>query len=174
MNPPEVVMEPPDLLPPHTGDLIDAFDSECRLLAELARVLVAQREGVSSDDLDQLDASVFAAHRVLRTLQQARERRRTLLQLMGAPADLTPRELDGFMGPGMPPELASARDRLLESADGLARELTVNRRVLDGAMAVGERLIQLFVGTEGGGETYAPDAEPKKGGGSGSLLNTKV
>ena len=52
-----------DRIASHLGSLTDALGTERRLLEELARVLVAQREGVSADDLEALDESVFAATR---------------------------------------------------------------------------------------------------------------
>lgn len=175
MSPLELTTEPTPRLQAHVGGLADALDSERRLLDDLARVLVAQRDGVSQDDLEALDESVFSAHRILRTLQQARERRRTLLQLLGAPADLQPADLESALGSTMTAELEEARDELVLAAQALARELTMNRRVLDGAMAVGDRLLQIFSGVEeGGGEVYAPDAERRKAGSAGALLNTRV
>ena len=76
----------------------------------------------------------------------------------------------------MTPELAAARDALLDCAEGLNRDLQVNRRVLDGAHAVGDRLIRAF----GGGETPPPvygagtDPEASTGPAGGALLNTRA
>ena len=122
--------------PSHVAALTDALATERRLLDELARVLVTQREGVSGDDLQALDESVFSANRVFRTLQEARQRRRTLLQLIGTDEDCDLRDLESALGPGVTPELLGVRDELLESAERLARELTMNRRVIDGATQV--------------------------------------
>jgi hypothetical protein len=67
--------------------LTDAFEVECRLLGELAGLLRRQREGVATDDVTVVDESVFAANRVLPTLEEARRRRRTLLQLVAGAQD---------------------------------------------------------------------------------------
>ena len=164
----------PERLASHVGALTDALDTERRLLEELIRVLLAQREGISSDDLDALDESVFAAHRIFRTLTEARQRRRTLLQLVGAPEDLRVTDLESTLGDLVTPELKASCGALLESAAMLARELRVNRHVIDGAMAVGQSLLEIFTGTGQEPTTYAEGAEPKKGGGPGAILNTRV
>jgi flagellar biosynthesis/type III secretory pathway chaperone len=153
----------------------DALRTERRLLDELARVLVIQREGISSDNLETLDESVFAAHRIFRTLREARQRRRTLLELMGVSPDLRLDDLDDEIEVARSPELQLARDQLLVAAGQLARELTMNRRLIDGAMAVGTQLIQVFTGSVQRPTLYSDDgAEPPDGGNMGALLNTRV
>ena len=158
----------------HVAALMDALATERRLLDELARVLVVQREGISCDDLQALDESVFSAHRVFRTLQEARQRRRTLLRLIGTDEKSGLGDLESALGPGATPELMAVRDELLDAAERLARELTMNRRVIDGAIAVGGQLLQLFTGASERPTLYAQDAEPDSGGSTGALLNTRV
>lgn len=166
--------QPEDRAPTHFRALADALSSEQRLLDELARVLVAQRDGISQDDLDALDGSVFSAHRVFRTLQEARARRRSLLELVGVPSDTSLKDLAEALGPRMTDEVSDALGALLSSAEALARELQMNRRVIDGAMAVGERLLRLFTGAEQQPALYAAKAGPDVRGNAGSLLNTRV
>lgn len=163
-----------DRVASHVGSLTEALETERHLLEELARVLVAQRRGVSTDDLEALDESVFAAHRVFRTLQEARQRRRTLLELVGADADIELRELESVLGPDMTEELGVSRDQLLGAAKNLARELAMNRRVIDGAMAVGGQLLEIFVGGGENAALYERGSESSKGGNAGALLNTRV
>lgn len=167
-------IEKSDRAPSHVGSLTEALETERSLLEDLARVLIAQREGVSRDDLRALDESVFAAHRLFRTLQEARQRRRTLLELVGAPADVELRKLESVLGAAMTDDLVSSRDQLLVAANDLARELTINRHVIDGAMAVGERLLEIFVGGGDSPAVYESGAESNKGGSAGTIVNTKV
>jgi flagellar biosynthesis/type III secretory pathway chaperone len=158
----------------HLGELVDELETERRLLDELARVLVAQREGISSDDLASIDESVFGAQRILRTLQEARRRRRTLLQLLGVEPETELRELGGALGPRMTPELNTSRDELLQAAMRLSRELTVNRRVVDGALEVGNQLLRAFTGSPERPNLYAQGSEPAPKSAAGALFNTRV
>ena len=78
---------------PPTGALLDALHdaliSERRLLDELIAQMRRQRAAVSSDDIQGVDDSTFATHRVLATLGQARQRRRQLNVLLGGSEDCT-------------------------------------------------------------------------------------
>jgi hypothetical protein len=134
--------------------LTDALIKERRLLEELVRVLVAQRKGISSDDLEALDESVFAAHRVIRTLGEARQRRRVLLQLVGVDMDHPLRDLETMLGVNATADLCAARNELLDAASRLAGALSVNRHVVDGALALGESIFAAALG----GERSGPDA----------------
>jgi hypothetical protein len=129
--------------------LTDALMKERRLLDDLVRVLVAQRKGISSDDLDALDESVFAAHRVIRTFGEARQRRRALLQLVGLDMDLPLRDLETMLGANATADLCTARNELLDAASRLAGALSVNRHVVDGALALGESIFAAALGGEG-------------------------
>ena len=52
--------------------LTDALKTERRLIDELISVMKRQRSAVGDDDLQAVDDSVFATHRVLVTLSEAR------------------------------------------------------------------------------------------------------
>lgn len=158
----------------HVGALQDQLDTERRLLDELKRVLLAQREGVSSDDLAVLDDSLFSAQRILRTLKEARLRRRTLFSLMGVDMELSLRELDDALGPEMTEELDAARDAVLEAAAGVARELTVNQKVIGGALEVGKQLLRVFTGATESPKLYTQGSAPQEANASGALLNTRI
>jgi hypothetical protein len=58
--------------------LADALRSEARLLGDLVNIMHLQRASVARDDIDGVDDSVFATHRILVTLGEARRRRRSL------------------------------------------------------------------------------------------------
>lgn len=158
----------------HLDSLTDALQTERRLLDELNKVMVRQRESIARDDLEAIDESVFSAQRVLRTLQESRRRRRSLLELIGVDRELPLRELEEQLGSVVNDTLARSRDELLASAEALSRELNSNRQVIDGALTVGEQLLRAFTGNTEPSPLYQPGAEPDKGGTTGALLNTRV
>jgi hypothetical protein len=131
--------------------LLDALRSERRLLDELAATMRRQRTAVGADDLQAVDDSVFATHRILATLGQARVRRRQLNRLLAGVEELPARELDRVLGERMTDDLRGARDELQASAGTLAREVDVNRRVLRDALKTGDAQTRLLVGAAGDG-----------------------
>src|SRR5262245_66132980 len=110
--------------------LTDALISERRLIEELIAVMRRQRDAVSEDDLQSVDDSVFATHRVLVTLNEARRQRRTLNTLIGQREDIGIHALDDALGPRMTPALRDARDELHTAAKALSSEVALNRRIL--------------------------------------------
>jgi flagellar FlgN protein len=115
--------------------LIDAFETESRLLDELIAVMRRQRGAVGDDDLQAVDDSVFATHRVLATLSEARSRRQTLNRLLGYREDLAIQSLHEALGSRLSAALGAARDRLSVAARNLSAEVAVNRRLLRAALA---------------------------------------
>lgn len=150
--------------------LVAAFEAECRLLGDLAGVLRRQREGVASDDVTIVDESVFAANRVVRTLEEARRKRRTLLGLLAGAQDAALDDLEMALGRLMTDDLAKVRDRLKTQARSVAREIEINRRVLRGAMEQGERFMHAICGGPQP-RTYEPG---ESSGAIGALLNRQV
>ncbi len=171
-------LSPPRIDPSTKVDkLADAFETERWLLDELVGVLERQRDGLATNDMAVLDESVYSAQRVFLTLQQARRRRRTLLEIVAGQAEVRLADLEQTLGHDMTPQLGEARDDLLRSAQRLQREVNVNRRVIDGAMAVGDQLIRTLVGGAEPAPVYAADSSAReKGtlGAAGVLLNTKA
>jgi hypothetical protein len=159
----------------HTARLVDELETERRLLEDLGRILAAQRNGISGDDLAAIDESVYSAQRVLRTLREARERRRMILKLLGVDAELSPRDFDVALGMQMTDEIRAARNALLGTASRLAREASLNRRVIDGAMDIGSRLLRLFSGVTDEPNLYAlGHAQEPVTTATGVLVNTRV
>ena len=126
--------------------LLDALRSERKLLDELAATMRRQRAAVGADDLQAVDDSVFATHRILATLGQARVRRRQINRLLAGSDDLPARELDEILGAQMTDALRIARDELQASAGALSREVDVNRRVLRDALANGDAHARVLAG----------------------------
>src|SRR5687768_4984007 len=81
--------------------LANAVTAEVRLLEDLIGVMRKQRHAVGADDLQGVDDSVFATHRILVTLGEARRQRRSLGQLIAGTDDLGLRALDDLLGERM-------------------------------------------------------------------------
>lgn len=157
--------------------LLDSLKSERKLLEDLAATMRRQRAAVGGDDLQTVDDTVFATHRILATLGQARLRRRQLSRLLAGVDEFPMRELEEVVGPQMTDALRGARDELQASAQSLAREVDVNRRILRDALTHGEAHARALAGVgeespAGAGVRYATDgaARPAAVGG-GRLLN---
>jgi hypothetical protein len=121
--------------PPSIDSLADAFASEKRLFDELIAIMHRQRVAVSADDRQAIDDTLFATHRVLATLTEARRRRQALNRMLGEREDLPIESLDEVLGARMTDLLRLRRGELKGSARALSREVRVNRRLLRKAFA---------------------------------------
>jgi hypothetical protein len=140
--------------------LTEALRSERRLIDELIAVMKRQRTAVGDDDLQAVDDSVFATHRVLVTLSEARRQRRNLNTLIGQREDLGIHALDEALGPRMTPALRIARDELHSAARSLSREVALNRRILREALAAGDAYARTLAGVEAA-PTYGSQTTPQ-------------
>lgn len=143
--------------------LLDSLRSERKLLEDLAATMRRQRTAVSGDDLQTVDDTVFATHRILATLGQARLRRKQLSRLLADVDEFPMRELESIVGPQMTDALRDARDELQASAGSLAREVDVNRRILRDALVQGEAHARVLVGAgdePGPGLRYTEGSRP--------------
>jgi flagellar biosynthesis/type III secretory pathway chaperone len=151
------------------ASLTDVIRSESRLLRELLAVMQRQRDAVAADDLQAVEESVYATHRVLHTLNEARRRRRAINRALGESDDLPIRDLDGVLGVRMSDELRRARDELELLARALSNEVDVNRRVLRQALAAGDEYVRTLYGAAEPRVSYragsqAQDADRPAGG----------
>jgi hypothetical protein len=110
--------------------LTGAIAAEARLLGDLIAVMRSQRSCAASEDLQGLDDSVFATHRILVTLGEARRHRRALMRLMGAGDDLPLQHLEDLLGCPVSEGLRAVRGDLLAAAGMLSSEVEMNRKVL--------------------------------------------
>lgn len=129
--------------------LADSLRAEAKLLGDLTLIMRRQRESVTHDDLEGVDDSVFATHRVLVTLQEARRRRRTINHVLGEADDLSVVALEEFFNGELPPIVADATQALRTSAVALQQEVAINRRVLREAISAGDRQVQMLVSAAG-------------------------
>jgi hypothetical protein len=146
--------------------LAEAIASESRLLNELAAVMQQQRAAVADDDIDRVDDSVYATHRILLTLGEARRRRRSINKLICDDDELAIRQLEELLGGALPDALQQARVSLRTSAESLAAEVETNRRVLRQAMASGDAYVRSLLGSDTATPVYPgrPVAEGRSGG----------
>ncbi len=145
--------------------LVSALRDEARLLDSLATIMRAQRDAVGTDDIDAVDQSVFATHRVLVNLNEARRRRRQLNNLLGESDDLSVPALEAFFGGEPPAEVRAAADHLADAGRSLQREVEINRRVLRQAIERGDRHVRTLAGQS------TNDNMPRTG---GSLLDRRI
>jgi flagellar biosynthesis/type III secretory pathway chaperone len=126
--------------------LTDALVSEHKLIDELTVVMLRQRSAVGVDDLQAVDDSVFATHRLLLTLGEARKRRRAINRMLGYDEDLGVRQLGDVLGAQMTPRLRTERDELQDAARRLSKEIEINRRILREALAHSENFVRVMRG----------------------------
>jgi hypothetical protein len=146
--------------------LHDALVSECRLLDDLIAQMRRQRTAVSADDIQGVDDSTFATHRILATLGQARQRRRQLNVLLGRSEDCSLKELEEQLGGQIDGRLREARQRLQVAADQLTREVGMNRKLLRDAMQATDSQVRALAGAPTQRPTYVMDS----GSGTGQAL----
>lgn len=155
---------------PAVDALAKAVNAEVRLLEDLIGVMRKQRSSVAADDLQGVDDSVFATHRILVTLGEARRQRRSLGRLIAGSEDLGLRALDEVLGDQMTPELREARDGLRAAALTLSREVEKNRQVLRGALSNSGDLMLGLSGSAEPEAMYRPESRTAEAAASGGLL----
>ncbi|MEO8944893.1 MAG: flagellar export chaperone FlgN [Gemmatimonadaceae bacterium] len=126
--------------------LTDALVSERKLIDELTEIVLRQRAAVAVDDLQSVDDSVFATHRLLLTLGEARKGRRSLNAMVGCKEETGVKHLEDALGPWMTPSLRTAREELQVAAGRLSREIGINRRILREAIANSDAFVRVIVG----------------------------
>jgi hypothetical protein len=156
--------------------LHDALVSERRLLDDLIAQMRRQRAAVGTDDIQGVDDSTFATHRILATLGQARQRRRQLNVLLGGTEEMTLREVEDLLGDLVDDRFRDARQRLQQAADLLTREVGMNRRLLREALTSTDQHVRTLVGAPTAPSTYATEGAGPTGTGAprGVLVNRTV
>lgn len=161
LSPNALATQPGAIAPALLDALYDALVSERKLLDDLIAQMRRQRSAVGSDDIDGVDDSTFATHRILATLGQARTRRRQLNVLMTGNQDTTLRQIEEMLGNTMDGRLSDARQRLQHSADMLAREVGMNRKLLREAISTNDAHVRTLVGEPQNGTTYLGDSSAR-------------
>lgn len=139
--------------------LIDTLRSERRLLDELRAIMARQRDAVARDDLQAIDDTVFAVQRVLLTLNEARNRRRTLSERLGCDTEAAPHRLADALGHRATEGVRLASCDVEDSARRLSREVATTREVLRKGLATGEEYVRILVGAGDKGVGYPRRAD---------------
>lgn len=126
--------------------LSDALLAERKLIDDLTAIVLRQRAAVAVDDLQAIDDSVFATHRLLLTLGEARKGRRSINAMAGCKEETGVKHLEEALGPWMTPRLRAAREELQSAAAALSREIGINRRILREAIANSDSFVRAVVG----------------------------
>jgi hypothetical protein len=123
-----------------------ALERETKLLGDLLQVLTLHREAVASDDLSTIDDTIFSVQRILRTLAEARKKRRTILEIMGIDPETPMDELEGSLNPSAAPELREAVQAFRAIALELTGEVEINQKVLNCAFESRRTFIEALGG----------------------------
>ena len=137
--------------------MLDALVTERRLLDDLIAQMRRQRSAVGAEDIQGVDDSTFATHRILATLGQARQRRRQLNLLLGGSEECTLTDLEQLIGQQMDSRFSDAKQRLQHAADMLAREVGMNRKLLREAISANDHHVRTLVGGSANASTYGGD-----------------
>ena len=146
------------------ADLTLALEREQRLLEELSRAILQQREAVAQGDVPALESSIRLASRALLTLQETRRLRATLLhRLVGDPAQPLA-DLDNHFDGTLPEKFVAARRRVRGSAAEVASEVWRNQQVLLGALRERDALLrELLTGSRPTGPVELSPAATAEG-----------
>ena len=126
--------------------LANALLSERKLIDDLTETVLRQRTAIAVDDLQAVDDSVFATHRLLLTLGEARKGRRSINAMAGCKEETGVKHLEEALGPWMTADLRIAREELQVAAARLSREIGINRRILREAIANSDSFVRTVVG----------------------------
>lgn len=125
--------------------LVAALDEEVELLERLREVFRSQREALRNGDPTALDDGVFTATRVMRTMDEARRRRRRLtIKLLGS--DLEFDELDTVLTGSMNRPVRLARERVRDAAARLREEVGMLQRILRVALQDNRVYLETLLG----------------------------
>ncbi len=144
---------------PTEDALTRAFDAERAILDDLHAALLRQREAVAVDDLEGINATVFAAHRLLGMYREARANRRRVVQLLCEREGVRVEELEAHLGDRLSPAARAALEAVRSSAQRLQDGVAVNRELLQAAMLAGDQLVKAISAAQGSaGYTAGPQA----------------
>jgi len=133
--------------------LLAALNTERKLMDELLAALQRQRDAVSDNDIDGIEACVADVHRTLLTLSEALKCRRTMVGLISGSEDTPLSEMHRWIDPSNGLVDQTVRG-LTTAARTVARELVTTRAMLQGAIAEGDAYLKTLAGAELEGSVY--------------------
>ncbi len=140
------------------GHLVRALRDEQTVLEELVATLERQRRAVATDDIDTVNDTVFAAHRLLGAYREARARRKSAVIVACGGGEGSVEDLPQALGDQLTEGERRAADELRSAARRLVSAVDQNRRLLQSAMSSGDQLFKLLTGAGAGAvpQSYAP------------------
>ena len=139
--------------------LVSALEQEVGLLDGLRMVFVAQREALAAGDPRALDDGVFAATRIMRTMDEARRQRRHLTStLLGSDLDFD--ELDAELSDARNRPVRQALGQVRDAAARLRAEVRVLRQILQVSLSDNRRHLEVLLGEQSASSLHGagPDA----------------
>lgn len=155
------------------ASLAECVAVETRLLNQLADTLREQREGVACNDVQRVDDSVHAAHRIMQTLGEARRRRHALVHLLTTRDEVPLPALGDVLGDVMTVELRERQEELESLARVVSREVAMNRVLLTRAIDSGNDYVRRLVAPAASG-TYGGRGEWNQAARAPALINRTV
>lgn len=155
------------------GQLERALRDEHTVLEDLVATLDRQRRAVAKDDIDAVNDSVFAAHRLLSAYREARSRRRSAVSFVCGGGEGSVDDLPRALGIRMTDVERSASDDLRGAARRLVDAVDVNRRLLQAAMSSGDAFFRLLTGAGAVPEGYSPGARAATAGAGRRLVDQR-
>ncbi len=162
-------------IPDWHADLARALRDEAHVLEQLQDAMASQRAAVAANDNAELETSVRAIGRTVRTLEEARKRRAAVVRYLTGHDDLALSQLEYFLGEPLPLDLDTARGQVRLAAQSVAREAAVNRVVLRRARDANDTFLQeLFSAVARADMVYGPAEGKDDSKTPGVLLNRKA
>jgi len=128
------------------GHLVRALRDEHAVLEDLGATLERQRTAVASDDIDAVNDSVFAAHRLLGAYREARSRRRRAVIVACGGGEGSIEALSSALGASFSEVERSATEDLRSAARRLVAAVDTNRLLLQAAMTAGDGFFRALTG----------------------------
>lgn len=154
------------------SELLAGLRLERDLLGDLHAALLRQRTAVGEEDIDGVEQSVRDVQRLLLTLNEALERRRSLIGLLTGSETTDLSALSGMRHP--PARLQALVEQLREIADSVASELKTARTLLRGAIATGDHYLRTMTGEEDAESLYGRAQEGRPPRKKALLLDRQV
>ena len=142
------------------GHLIRALRDEHAVLEDLVETLERQRRAVSRDDIEAVNDSVFAAHRLLGAYREARSRRRSVVIVACGGGEGSMEDLTNVAGTPLTEGEQTASDELRAAARRLVAAVDQNRKLLQAAMSSGDAFFRLLTGAGNAPQAYPTQGRP--------------
>ena len=149
MASPHVLTPSPVAAPRRTNGsaLLRALRDEHAVLDELVATLERQRRAVARDDIEAVNDTVFAAHRLLASYREARSRRRTAVIAACGGGEGSVEDLPQALGERFTEAERLATEELRAAARTLVAGVEMNRQLLQSAMSSGDAFLRVLTGS---------------------------